>query len=355
MSSYTYVAKNSTTGQKSNGEIEADSERAAARLLLQKSLIPLELKEAKQKGSIKRFKNKVKTKQKVIFSRQLSTLLNAGLPLVQSLTTVMNQTDSKVLKDVISKVINDVQAGARLSDSMAKHPEIFDNIYISLISAGEESGTLAAALDRIALQQEKDSETLSKVKGAMMYPVIVMVVLSGVMLFMLTTLLPQVETLYSSLKGAQLPLITRMLIGLSNFVSSFWWLVLLVIVGAVLFLRYWIKTVGGRATIDGLKMHMPVLGPIFMKLYMARFARTGTTLASSGVPMLEMLSTTASGVGNVHVASSIGRAIEDVKGGKTLSESLRGDPSFLDLVPDMIHIGEQSGELDNMLAKVADY
>jgi type IV pilus assembly protein PilC len=352
---FTYTAKNSTTGQKSTGEIEADSERAAARLLLQKSLIPLELKEAGAANKIKSFRNKVNTKQKVIFSRQLSTLLNAGLPLVQSLTTVRNQTESKPLKDVTSKVINDVQAGASLASSMAKHPAIFDNIFISLIAAGEESGTLAAALDRIAVQQEKDSETLSKVKGAMVYPLIVMVVLGGVMIFMITTLLPQVSTLYKGLPGAQLPGITKALLGLSNLLTNFWWLFIALALGIVFFLRYWLQTKAGRETIDRLKMHMPVLGPIFMKLYMARFARTGTTLAGSGVPMLEMLSTTANGVGNVHVAASINRAIEEVKGGKTLSESLRDDPNFLSLVPDMIHIGEQSGELDNMLAKVAEY
>lgn len=355
MPTYVYSAKNTTTGQKSNGQIDADSERSAARLLLQKNLIPLELKEAKAANKIKSFRNKVKTKQKVIFSRQLSTLLNAGLPLVQSLTTVMNQTDSKVLKDVIAKIINDVQAGARLSDSMAKHPEIFDSIFISLITAGEESGTLALALDRLALQQEKDSETLSKVKGAMVYPLIVMVVLGGVMIFMLTTLLPQVQTLYKGLPGAQLPFLTKVMLSISNLLSSFWWLFVVIIISLIAFVRYWVKTTAGRSAIDSMKMHVPVLGPIFMKLYMARFARTGATLASSGVPMLEMLSTTANGVNNVHVGNSLARAIEEVKGGKTLSESLRGDPSFLDLVPDMIHIGEQSGELDNMLAKVADY
>lgn len=354
---YTYSAKNTVTGEKSNGQIEADNERAAARTLFQKSLIPLELKESKPSTGLKlnHFKNRIKTKQKVIFSRQLSTLLNAGLPLVQSLTTVHNQTPSVPFKNVIAKIINDVQAGQPLSDSMAKHPKVFDNIFISLVASGEESGTLSKSLDRIALQQEKDSETLSKVRGAMVYPLIVMVVLGGVMIFMLTTLLPQVEGLYSSLPGADLPFITKLLLGFSKALLNFWWIFLLLMIGTFLFLRHWITTKSGRATLDSLKMHSPLIGAIFMKLYMARFARTGATLASSGVPMIKMLSTTADGIGNVHVANSINRAIEDVKGGKALSESLKGDPNFLDLVPDMIHIGEQSGELDGMLEKVAEY
>jgi type IV pilus assembly protein PilC len=355
MSSFAYVARNTATGEKTKGSIEADTERAAANMLIQKSLIPLELKQEAAKNKISSFKNKIKTKEKVIFSRQLSTLLNAGLPLIQSLTTVYNQTTSKPLKAVIARVINDVQSGTTLAAAMAKHPQVFDNIYVSLIAAGEESGTLSEALERIALQQEKDSETLSKVRGAMVYPMIVMLVLGGVMIFMLTSLLPQVQTLYSNLPGASLPGITSALLALSKAITKYWWIVLIIVAGAVLFMRNWIKTTAGRATIDHLKMHSPLVGGIFMKMYMARFARTGTTLASSGVPMIDMLNTTANAIGNVHVAGSLRRAIEEVKGGKALSDSLQGDPNFIDLVPNMIHIGEQSGELDTMLSKVAEY
>jgi type IV pilus assembly protein PilC len=356
MPTFTYIATNTTTGEKSKGEMEADNERSAAKLLLAKSLVPLELKEAGGgSAKIHSFKNKVKIKEKVIFSRQLSTLLNAGLPLIQSLTTVMGQTASKPLKAVVAKIINDVQAGAPLSVAMAKHPQVFDSIYISLVAAGEESGTLATALDRIALQQEKDSETLSKVRGAMVYPLIVMVVLGGVMIFMLTTLLPQVEGLYNNLPGADLPFVTKLLLSISKALLKYWWMFILVVGAIGLFLRNWIKTKEGKSAIDNLKLHAPGIGGIFSKMYMARFARTGATLASSGVPMIQMLTTTADAIGNIHVATSLRRAIEDVKGGKALSESLKGDPNFLDLVPDMIHIGEQSGELDGMLAKVADY
>lgn len=355
MSSFAYVARNTTTGEKLKGSIEADTERAAANLLIQKSLIPLELKQEAAKNKIHSFKNKIKTKEKVIFSRQLSTLLNAGLPLIQSLTTVYNQTASKPLKAVIAKVINDVQSGTTLAAAMAKNPEVFDNIYVSLIAAGEESGTLSEALERIALQQEKDSETMSKVRGAMVYPMIVMIVLGGVMIFMLTSLLPQVQTLYSNLPGASLPALTSALLALSKAITKYWWIFLIVVGGTAFFIKNWVKTTAGRATLDHMKMHSPLIGGIFMKMYMARFARTGTTLASSGVPMIDMLNTTANAIGNVHVAGSLRRAIEEVKGGKALSDSLQGDPNFIDLVPNMIHIGEQSGELDTMLSKVAEY
>jgi len=357
MANFTYTATNSITAEKTKGEIEADSERSAARLLLQKNLVPLELKQvdAGPKRGFKGFRNRIKTKEKVIFSRQLSTLLNAGLPLIQSLSTVMNQTPGKPLKAVVAKVITDVQAGAPLSTAMAKHPQVFDHIYISLVAAGEESGTLAVALDRIALQQEKDSETMGKVRGAMVYPMIVMIVLGGVMIFMLTTLLPQVQGLYDNLPGASLPFITKVLLSVSKALTKYWWMAVIVIGALAFFLKNWVKTKPGIAMVDNLKLHAPAIGGIFMKMYMARFARTGSTLASSGVPMIEMLNTTADAIGNVHVAASLRRAIEEVKGGKNLSDSLKGDPNFLDLVPDMIHIGEQSGELDGMLGKVADY
>jgi type IV pilus assembly protein PilC len=355
MSSFAYVVRNNVTGEKSKGNIDADNERTAAKLLLAQNLVPLELKEEVLKTGVGRFKNRVKTKEKVIFSRQLSTLLNAGLPLMQSLSTVVNQTSSPAFKSVLNKVINDVQAGSSLSDSMAKHPQVFDDIYISLVAAGEESGTLAMALDRIALQQEKDSETISKIRGAMIYPLIILLVLGGVMVFMMTSLLPQVEALYKSLPGAKLPFITQILLNLSSALIKYWWIALVVIAIATYLLKQWSKSVGGIRTLDRLKMKMPLLGPIFMKMYMARFARTSATLAASGVPMIEMLITTANAIGNVHVQGSIMKATEQVKGGKALSDSLKGDPHFLDLVPDMIHIGEQSGELDTMLAKVADY
>jgi len=355
MSSFTYIVRNNVTGEKSKGNIDADNERTAAKLLLAQNLVPLELKEEVLKTGVGRFKNRIKTKEKVIFSRQLSTLLNAGLPLMQSLSTVVNQTSRPAFKAVLNRVINDVQAGSSLSDSMAKHPQVFDDIYISLVAAGEESGTLAMALDRIALQQEKDSETISKIRGAMIYPLIILLVLGGVMVFMMTSLLPQVEALYKSLPGAKLPFITQVLLDFSGALIKYWWAALIVIAIGGYLLRQWTKSVGGISTLDRLKMKMPLLGPIFMKMYMARFARTSATLAASGVPMIEMLITSGNAIGNVHVKASIMKATEQVKGGKALSDSLKGDPHFLDLVPDMIHIGEQSGELDTMLAKVADY
>jgi type IV pilus assembly protein PilC len=352
---YTYVARDSQSGQNIKAEIEAQNEQAAAKLLMERGMAPLEIEEKVAKSTLGGFSTRIPTKQKVIFSRQLSTLISAGLPIIQSLRNVRNQTRNKNLQSVIDKIITDVEAGSSLADSLTKYPRAFDNVFVSLVAAGEASGTLDNSLERLANQQEKDAEIKAKVRGAMLYPVIVLLVLFGVVGFMLTTILPQVESLYQNLPGAQLPFVTKLLLVVSHGLIRFWWLLfILVAIGAVFTLR-WSRTEPGQKFFDNVKLHAWPVAPLFRKLYMARFARTGATLVGSGVPMIKMLNTTGDAVGNVHVSESIKKATEKVKGGKALSESIRGDENFLDLVPDMIQIGEQSGQLEGMLGKVADY
>jgi type IV pilus assembly protein PilC len=357
MLTYKYVAKDPVTGQKQKAEVQADNEKAAAKLINQQGLSPISitLKDGKSGGPLG-FLKRVKTKDKILFSRQLSTLINAGLPLVQSLNSVAQQTQNKDFKVVINQVISSVEGGSALSVAMGQHPDVFSNIYVSLVEAGEASGTLDKALERLAMQQEKDAEILSKVRGAMVYPAIVLVVMGLVMTFMVVKVLPQVGVLYEGIGGAnQLPLITRILLAFSNFVIKRWYVAIALFVAIGFFTGKWIRTVGGRSIADRLKMSVPPIGPLFMKVYMARFSRTGTTLVASGVPLLQMLDITAGSINNVHVEKSIRTAIEKVKGGKSLSESIAGDTNFLDLVPDMLHIGEQSGQIEQMMEKTADY
>jgi type IV pilus assembly protein PilC len=299
--------------------------------------------------------HRVKTKDKVLFSRQLSTLINAGLPLIQSLRNVSSQTTSKEFKVVITKIIADVEAGSALSAAMAKYPDVFNEVYVNLIAAGEASGTLDKSLERLADQQEKDAEIISKVRGAMVYPIIVLLVMVLVVGFMIVKVVPQVQVLYDGIPGASLPLVTKILLATSHFIIKFWWLVLIVIGLGVFFGTRWARTGPGKEFVDKAKMKMWPVGPLFMKMYMARFARTGSTLVASGVPLIQMLQITANSVNNVHISHSITGAIEKVKGGKSLSESLQGDPNFLELVPNMLHIGEESGAIEDMLSKTADY
>lgn len=354
MPNYTYTARNVKNNEKVEAEIEAESEKAAAKVLVSRGLAPLEitLKKNESKFSLR---NKIATKDKVLFSRQLSTLLNAGLPLIQGLSTVREQTVNKQLKDIIAQIITDVEGGSPLADSLSKHPSVFSQVYISMVAAGETSGTLDKSLERLASQQEKDADVISKVRGAMIYPAIVVVVLLAIVIFMTTTVLPQVQVLYKSIPGAQLPFITSWMIAFANVIINFWWIVILLLAVAAVMTRRFLKTEKGRRMMDNLKLNMWPVSPLMKKLYMARFTRTSATLIASGVPMVKMLETSAEAVGNHEIAESIKKAIDQVKGGKNLSDALSGDPHFLDLVPQMVKIGEQSGALDDMMGRVADY
>ncbi len=353
MQSFNYQARNTSTGDKVKGIVQADSEQAATKLIRKQGLTPLSISVQKERGMFGG--NKVKTKDKVLFSRQLSTLINAGLPLVQSLRSVESQTTSKPLKAIINQVINDVESGQQFSESLAKHPKVFNKIFVSLVAASETSGTLDKGLERLANQQEKDADITSRVRGAMIYPGIVLLVMIGVGSFMIIKVLPQVQSIYAGIPGASLPFVTRFLLAISNFVTKFWYLVV-ILLGLIGFLgTRWSRTIAGRDVIDGLKMKMWPISHLFMKLYMARFARTGTTLIASGVPLIQMLQISGESIDNVHISRTLAAATEKVKGGKSLSEALSGSPDFLDLVPNMIRIGEQSGSMETMMDKIAVY
>lgn len=356
MLNFRYTARDPSNGQYVKAEVQAEDVQAASKLITKEGLVPIDIKLAeKEVGGIGRRLNRVKSKEKVIFSRQLSTLINAGLPLVQSLRMVSQQSTSKQLKVVLSKVIADVESGSTLSAAMGKHPQVFNRVYISLVSAGETSGTLDKALERLAIQQEKDADLISKVRGAMVYPIIVLLVMVGVVGFMLVKVLPQVQILYDGLPGAELPLITKIMLGVSNFVIHSWWIIVLVLGVGVFLTSRWARTMGGRRVVDKIKMKVWPVGPLFRKMYMARFSRTGTTLVGSGVPLIQMLEITGEAVDNIHIKESLAKAADSVKGGKALSDALQNDPNFLELVPNMLHIGEQSGSLEKMLGKTAEY
>ena len=352
---YKYIARDPATGRKVHGTVNAENEKAVNEYVKTHNLALIEASVGQGNNFLDKIRSRIKSKDKVIFSRQLSTLIDAGLPLVQSLRSVQNQTKNKALQAIVVEVISDVEGGKAFSAALAKHPNVFNNVFVSLVAAGEASGTLDVALERIADQQEKDAELLSKVRGAMIYPVIVLLVMVAVITFMQVSVLPQVKSLYDGIPGARLPLMTRMLLALSQFIIHYWYFILLFI-GVVIFLTTrWARTLGGKNFVDNLKLKMWPIGPLFTKMYMARFARTGTTLVASGVPLIQVLDIVSNAVNNVHLEKSIHVATEKVRGGKSLSSSLEGDPHFLDLVPQMIKIGEDSGALEQMLDKTADY
>ncbi len=353
MKRFNYEAKDLSTGKIVKASVQADTENAAAKLLLSQGFTPHSIKEDTDDGGILgQLSGRIRTKDKVVFTRQLSTLIGAGLPLTQSLRTVHDQTENKKLQAIIDDIIASVEGGKSLSDSFSQHKKVFDNVFLALITAGEASGTLDDALKRIALQQEKDAAMMSKIRGAMVYPAIVMFVIVAVVIFMLVAVVPQVEKLYIDLKQ-ELPFITQVMVWLANLIVNFGWLILILLGIGGYFLRQYLQTENGTKTLDTLKLNIPMFGVMFRKLYMARFSRTGQTLLNTGVPMLDMLKITAQAVNNTIIAKSIDRAAEKVKGGKALSASLKSEEYILPFVPQMINIGEQSGKIDEMLGKAA--
>ena len=353
MKKYVYEARDSASNKIVKSTVQADSENAAAKLLTTQGFIPLKIETEDERANFfARLSGRITTKDKIVFTRQLATLIGAGLPLSQSMRTVHEQTQNKKMQDIVQEIISDIEGGKQLSDSFAKHPEVFDKVFIALVSAGEASGTLDDALRRIAAQQEKDAAMMSKIKGALTYPVIVLVVIVLVIGFMLVTVVPQVKNLYKDL-GKELPLLTQIMVNTADFFINFWWLVLIIIGIAGYFLGQWLKTDAGIHSKDLFKLNVPMFNGMFRKLYMARFTRTGQTLLGTGVAMLDMLRITSGAVNNTIISEEIDRAADRVKGGKALSASLKNEEYMLEMVPQMIKIGEQSGKIDDMMGKTA--
>jgi len=353
MKKFSYEARDQVNNKITKAIVQADSESSAARLLIAQGFTPLVIKEKSEYDNpLDRLAGRITVKDKVVFTRQLATLIGAGLPLSQSLNTVLEQTQNKKLQSIVQEVTASVEGGKSLSESFSKHPEVFDAVFLALVGAGELSGTLDESLQRVADQQEKDAEIISKIKGALTYPIIVLVVIFGVMAFMLFTVVPQVEKLYHDLKQ-HLPLITQVMVDSANIMARFWWLIIIIVGIVIYFFVQYLKTNTGIKMKDTLKLNVPIFGQMFRKLYMARFARTGQTLLGTGVSMLDMLNLTSKAVNNCIIRDSILRAAEKVKGGKALSVALQPEEYFLSLVPQMIKIGEQSGRIDEMMGKAA--
>lgn len=357
MIDFVYTAKDKQTGEVRKGKISADSKNSAAGILNEKQLYPIKIELASEAEPIWKktaFGTGIKAKDRVIFTRQLSTLVKAGLPITQALNTSIEQVNNTKFKSTLQKIATSVEGGQSLASSFAQYPALFNHIFISLVDAGEQSGTLDESLLRLADQQEKEQAVLGKVRGALVYPAIVFVVIIGVVVFMVTTVLPQVGTLYTEL-GQKLPLLTSALLAVSKAIINFWYLFLLLLTLMVIGLRIGIKTPRGRKIWDNFKLHVPLFSPLFKKVYAARFTRTLSSLVNSGVPLLRSLKIAGESVDNVVVQAVIDKATEKVKTGESLSSALEGHDEIVKLVPQMIRVGEESGSLGSMLEKVATF
>lgn len=352
MERFNYKAKDRETGKVVKGSIQAENEQTAGKLLVEQGYIPDSVVEEGENSIFAKSQKRVTTKDRIMFTRQLATLIGAGLPLSASLRTVAEQTESKGMKGIAEEIITAVESGKSLYEAFSAHPEVFNGVYLALIQAGETSGTLDLALKRLADQEEKDASMMSKIKGALVYPAIILVVVIAVLAFMMIAVVPQVENLYNDM-GEELPGLTKFLVDMTHFFGDFWWLILIILGAAGGGIYSFLKTPSGHRLLDAFKINVPVFGGLFRKLYVSRFARTAEMMLATGVPMLDSITIAIEAVNNTVVEDEYRKSLESIKAGKGLSESLSGLEYMLPLVPQMAGIGEESGKIDEMLGKAA--
>ncbi len=351
MKRFNYKARGKDNGKLIKGNIQAENEQTAGRLLIEQGFTPLQIVE--EGAGIFGGRERIRNKDRVMFTRQLSTLIGAGLPLATSLRTVIEQTENKAMKSIAEEILTSVESGKSLYESFSAHPDTFNGVYTALIQAGETSGTLDLALKRLADQEEKDAAMMSKIKGALVYPGIILVVIIAVLAFMMIAVVPQVKNLYEDM-GKELPGLTQFLVNLTDFFGNFWWLVLIVILAIGGSIFYFVKyTPLGHKVMDSVKIHVPIFGGLFRKLYVSRFARTAEMMLATGVPMLDSIRIAIDATSNKIIEEEYAKSLDIIKGGKALSEALRDREYMLPLVPQMASIGEESGKIDEMLGKAA--
>jgi len=357
---YEYTALD-RKGKNVNGIIDADSPFSARERLRNLGLFPVEISESyprKRSASPKSIPflhlfNRVKSSQLSAMTRQLSTLLGAGIPLVSSLEALILQTKNPVLKRTLAQIKESVNEGDSFADALSQHPSVFSPLYINVVRAGEASGALEPVLKRLAEFSENQEALKGRIRAALAYPLFMFLIGCIVLFFIMTYIVPNIVHIFKELNQV-LPLPTLILITVSQVFRSFWWLLLLMIVGCLLILEYLRKTPMGRYTWDKLRLLIPVLGPLYQKIALARLARSLSTLLSSGVTLVASLEIVQHIVNNMVIADDVKKAIQEIQEGKALTTHLAQSPWFPPLVVQMISVGEQTGELADMLKKIAD-
>lgn len=364
---FTYKAFDRKANKEVSDSVEASSQVEAIAAIKKQGLLPIEVKEAKSKAAkmVAQGKSKggsinipgmgagVKPAQVTLFTRQLSTLQDAGLPIVQSLQILTDMQRPGKFKDTISQVTEEVQGGSMLSEAMARHPKIWDRLYTNLVKAGETAGALDAILRRLAEFREKAQKLKKKVVGALIYPVAVLTIAVGILSFIMIMIVPKFEQIFREL-GIKLPGLTLLLIDMSNVMGNWWYIILATIVFLVIGTKIFRGTEVGGNIVDRMMLRVPVLGNVVKKSSVARFTRTLGTLVTSGVGFLDALEITRNATPNIVVRNAIQAVRDSVKEGETINEPLRRSGIFDDIVVNMIKVGEETGELDRMLTKIAD-
>ena len=353
MPSFVYVARETASGREVRSNVEATTEQAAIAALLNRNLLVISIQEKLGKKG-RTSGGRVALQDLVIFTRQLATMIDAGLAMVQSLQALAEQTTNKVMRDVIRDVCTRVEGGDSLSEALHKHPKVFSRLYVCMVAAGEKGGLLAEIMARLAVYLENTARLRKKVKSAMMYPSVVTVVAILITIFLLVKVVPVFGDIFSSF-NAKLPGPTLFMINLSEFVKKYM-LLLLIAAGALVYgWLYFIKTKAGREFWDSQRIKMPVFGSIAHKICLARFTRTLASLIRSGVPILEVLQIVSQTVGNVVMEKAVREAATDIERGEGISTAIGKHPVFPTMIVRMITAGEQTGKIDNMLERVSDF
>ncbi len=351
---FEYTARNAATGQILKGTLDVPSRDDVLKHIKQQKMIVVNVREQPKQLSFSFKRKGVRTRDIVIFTRQFATMINSGLPLVQSLDILAKQTENPALAEVTKQVVFDVESGHTLADAFSKHPKAFTELYVNMVAAGEAGGILDTILLRLATFLEKNDALVRKVKGAMVYPGVIMSVAGIAVSVLLIFVIPTFQKMFASV-GMELPLPTRIVIGMSDFLISYWWLLILVVVGIVYALRSYYKTPNGQKQIDQMMLNAPVLGDLLRKSAVSRFTRTLGTLISSGVSILDGLEITAKTAGNRVIHDAVMESRNSIAGGETIAGPLEKSKVFPPMVISMIAVGEQTGGLDEMLSKIADF
>jgi type II secretory pathway component PulF len=338
--------------------MEAGKKEAVADQLSGMGFLPVSIVEEVPSGLLKAdlfsLLRKVSTQDLIVFSRQLATLVSAGIPFIQSLATIERQSENARLKAAIGDIRRDVEAGAAFSDALAKHPKIFSRLYVSMIRAGETAGILDDILNRLALLAEHEAETRQRVKTAVRYPLIVVVALCAAFAFLVSFVIPRFASIFARFK-TELPLPTRVLMGINHVVQNYWYLIILGAAALVAALLWYVRTPGGRWRWDKIKLRLPVFGVLFQKVALSRFARLFGAMQKSGLSMMLTLEIVAETVGNAVIARAIDAMSESLRDGRGLREPMEKSGLFPPLVMQMVAVGEEAGNIDAMLNKVSDY
>jgi type IV pilus assembly protein PilC len=353
MPTFTYSAR-TVAGDMQSGEIDLKDRDEVVGFLRRQRMIPLKIQEKQTGISIPGLGGGVSTRDIVIFTRQFATMINSGLPLVQSLDILAKQSENKALRKVIEQVLYDVESGQTLADALRTHPKVFPELYVNMVAAGEAGGILDTILLRLAVFLEKADALKRKIKGAMIYPSVILAVAVGAVAILLIFVIPVFQRMFADV-GASLPAATQFVIFLSETMQSKWWAFVLGGTMTAVAVRQFYQTPTGQLAIDRLLLNVPILGPMQRKAAIARFTRTLGTLVSSGVAILDGLEITAKTSGNRVLHDAIMESRSSIAGGETISEPLKKSGVFPPMVTSMINVGEQTGGLDEMLTKIADF